>query len=58
MNTRLIKELMKGQSLQVLDAARLVLECVERLGRRATGMEREELMCLVRRVIAAGIAAI
>ena len=49
---------MKGQSLQVLDAARLVLECVERLGRRATGMEREELMCLVRRVISAGIAAI
>ncbi len=58
MNTRLIKELMKGQPLQVLDAARLAMECVEGLGSRATGMGREELMCLVRRVIAAGIAAI
>lgn len=58
MNTRLIKELMKGQPLQVFDAARLVMECVEGLGSRATGMGREELMCLVRRVIAAGIAAI
>lgn len=58
MNTRLIKELMKGQSLQALDAARLVMECVEGLGNRATGMAREELLCLVRRVIAMGITAI
>lgn len=41
MNTRLIKELMKGQSLDALDAVRLVMECVEGLGSRATGMARE-----------------
>lgn len=49
---------MKGQSLQVLDAARLVMECVEGLGRRASGMARDELICLVRRVIIAGITAL
>lgn len=58
MNTRLIKELMKGHSLEVLDAARLVIECVEGLGRRTYGMERDELICLVRRVIIAGIATL
>lgn len=58
MNTRLIKELMRGKPLQVLDAARLVMECVEGLGARAAGKGRDELICLVRRVIAAGIEAI
>ena len=58
MNKELIKGLMKGQLLQVLDTSRLVMECVEGLGSRAAGMAREELLCLVRRVIRAGIAAI
>lgn len=58
MNKELIKELMRGQPLQVLDAARLVMECVEGLGNRAAGMERDELLCLVRRVITAGISTI
>ena len=42
----------------MLDAARLVIECVEGLGRRTYGMERDELICLVRRVIIAGIATL
>ena len=58
MKTRLIKGLMKGNSLEVLDAVRLALECVEGLGSRTTGMARDELICLVRRVITAGLAAI
>ena len=58
MNKGLINELMRGQPLQVLDAARLVMECVEGLGNRAAGMERDELLCLVRRVITAGISTI
>ena len=56
MNTRTTKELMKSLPLGGVDAARLVLECVEGLGCRVEGLGRMELMELVRRVIRAGIA--
>ncbi len=49
---------MKGLPLGGVDAARLVLECVEGLGTKAEGLPRVELMELVRRVMRAGIAAI
>ncbi len=49
---------MKGLPLGGVDAARLVLECVEGLGCRTEGLPRVELMELVRRVMRAGIAAI
>ena len=58
MNTRTTKELMKSLPLGGVDAARLVLECVEGLGNRAEGLGRVELMELVRRVMRAGIAAL
>ena len=58
MNTRTTKELMKSLPLGGVDAARLVLECVEGLGDRGEGLGRVELMELVRRVIRAGIAAL
>ena len=50
--------LMKGLPLGGVDAARLVLECVEGLDGRAVGLGRVELMELVRRVMRAGIAAL
>lgn len=49
---------MRGQPLQGSDAARLILECIESLGRQAEGLSRIELVCLLRRVIVLGIAAI
>ena len=41
-----------------VDAARLVMECVEGLGGRAEGLRRVELMEMVRRVMREGIAAL
>ena len=58
MNTKTTKELMKELPLGSVDAARLVLECVEGLGNRAEGLGRVELMELVRRVMRAGMAAL
>lgn len=49
---------MKGLPVGGVDAARLVLECVEGLGDRAVELGRVELMELVRRVMRAGIAAL
>lgn len=41
-----------------MDAVRLTMECIEGLNTRAAGVSRGELICLLRRVIAAGIAEI
>mgnify|MGYP003291701349 FL=1 len=58
MYKRLEKELLREYSLRVMDAVRLTMECIEGLNTRAAGVSRGELICLLRRVIAAGIAAI
>lgn len=58
MNTKTIKRLMTMEPLDGLDAARLVMECVEGLGSRAEGLPRVELMELVRRVMREGVAAV
>ena len=58
MNTRTINKMMMALPLGGVDAARLVMECVEGLGGRAEGLGRVELMELVRRVMREGIAAV
>ena len=58
MNTRTINKMMMALPLGGVDAARLVMECVEGLGARAEGLGRVELMELVRRVMREGIAAV
>lgn len=58
MNTRLIKKQMRDLPLLGSDSARLILESIESLGRHAEGLSRIELVCLLRRVIMLGIAAI
>lgn len=58
MNTKTTKELMMALPIGGVDAARLVMECVEGLGTRAEGLGRVELMELVRRVMREGIAAV
>ncbi len=58
MYKRLEKELLREHSLRVMDAVRLTMECIEGLNTRAAGVSRGELICLLRRVIAAGIAEI
>lgn len=55
---RLAKELMKESPLTVGDAARLTLEGMERLGSRAKGLARAEMMNLLRRVLQEGVRAI
>lgn len=58
MNTRMRNELLRGLPLQGIDATRLLLECIEGLGSRASCLARVEMLALVRRVIRAGIAAV
>lgn len=56
--SRLAKELMKGSTLTQSDAARLVLEGIERLGEKAKGQTRETLMNRLRQVIEEGVRAV
>ncbi len=58
MKTQSINKMMIALPLGGMDAARLVMECVEGLGGRAEGLPRVELMELVRRVLREGIAAV
>ena len=58
MNKKLMQEMMKGLPLGEMDAVRLVLECVERLGARAGGLPRLELLGLLRRVLQAGVEVV
>ena len=52
------QELLDGVNLSVTDASRLVLETIERLGEKAIGKSRYELLALFRNVIQEGIAAV
>lgn len=52
------KEIIKELPLNLNDIARLVMETAEELGERCAGMERGEMMRLMRRVLHAGVAAI
>lgn len=58
MNKGKIDEMMDGQTLGTLDAVRLVLECIEAMGREAEGLSRLAMLESVRRVMRAGIAAV
>lgn len=55
MKTIISEELLKGLPVCAVDAARLLLECIEGLGKRMERLEREDIMRLVRRVIRVGI---
>ena len=52
------KEIIKELPLNLNDISRLVMETAEELGERCAGMERGEMMRLMRRVLHAGVAAI
>lgn len=58
MSKRTVENQIRNTGLSRVDAARLVLECVEELGERAVGMQRLELLALVRRVLRAGVSAV
>lgn len=58
MKTKIAYELLRKIELDASDAARLVLEAVEELGARAEGVERPELMALLRRVLREGVQAV
>ena len=52
------KELLNEQPLTPVDAARIILEATEMLTPRATGLERVEVLQLLRRVMRLGVAAL
>ena len=52
------KEIIKGLPLNMNDVARLAMEAAEELGERCAGLERGEMMCLLRRVMRYGVAAL
>lgn len=56
MTMKIEDELLKEVGLRGEDAARLVLEVIEALGKRASGLGREQLMEEVRAVLRAGLA--
>ncbi len=55
MNKQATTILLKETPLSKNDAARLALEACEELGERVEGLNHRELMCLLRRVLRAGI---
>ena len=58
MNKRTANEILKEYALNATDAARLVAEMCEAMGERAAGLERAELMMLLRRVVNEGAEAV
>lgn len=50
--------LLTGVNLCTSDAERLVLECIERMGEKSQGLDRNETINLVRRVIEEGVRAV
>lgn len=58
MKSRLAEKILKGLPVGAGDSARLLLEVVEELGERAAGLERVELLRLLRRVLRAGVTAV
>lgn len=53
----IIKKLLKGVSLSPCDLARLALEVIESLGNLAQGLNRLELITLLRNTLQSGVAA-
>ena len=52
------QQLLKGYHLSLSDLARLALEAIESLGDLARGLNREELILLLRNTIRSGAAAV
>ena len=52
------KEIINGLSLNMNDVARLAAEAAEELGERSQGLGRVEMLCLLRRVVRAGVEAV
>ena len=60
-HTRTMKtaeKIIENLTVNVLDTARLIQEATEELGERAKGLERDELIRLLRRVLRSGISAL
>ena len=60
-HTRTMKtaeKIIENLTVNVLDTARLIQEAAEELGERAKGLERDELIRLLRRVLRSGISAL
>ncbi|MBQ2380840.1 MAG: tyrosine-type recombinase/integrase [Akkermansia sp.] len=57
-NKSIAHELLEGAVVSVNDASRLVLEAIETLGESARGVNRTDLLALLRRVIREGVAAV
>ena len=55
---RIARELLDGAVVSVNDALRFTLESIEALGKLADGVNRIELLALLRRVIREGVAAV
>lgn len=58
MKRKTANEILKEYGLNATDAARLVAEACEGLGERTKGLERTELMVLLRRVVSEGVEAV
>lgn len=54
----MLNELLKGTTLSSMDAARLVLECLEEMKDLPVGSSRVETLAAVRRVLRAGVEAV
>ena len=52
------KEIINGLPLNMNDVARLAAEEAEELGERSQGLGRVEMLCLLRRVVRAGVEAV
>ena len=52
------KEIINGLPLNMNDVARLAAEAAEELGERSQGLGRVEMLCLLRRVVRAGVEAV
>ncbi len=57
-NMKTAKDIIKDLPLNMNDIARLTLEATEEMGASAQGMQRPEMLQLMRRVIRAGVAAV
>lgn len=58
MKTHISEKILKGLPVMAADAARLVMEAVERLGESGEGTSRGALIARLRRVIELGVAAV
>lgn len=58
MRKRMLNEVLKGTTLSSMDAARLVLECLEEMKDLPVGSSRVETLAAVRRVLRAGVEVV